>query len=85
MTQPNAEGNNQKPPWLLPAIILFVIVGIGVVGRKKEEAIENPLVDLAIITVGVFAFAAAFRYIGIKLGSPGFASFFGGPTTSTEK
>lgn len=76
----NTGRGTQRPAWLVPAIVGAVIVALVVVGRKHERAVENPLVDLAIITVGVFAFAAAFRFIGIKLGNPGFASFFGAST-----
>lgn len=68
------------PAWLVPAMIGAVIVGLVVIGRKRERAIENPLVDLAIITVGVFAFAAVFRVVGVKFGNPGFAAFFGAQT-----
>ena len=52
--------------------------GLTGAGMKKKEALENPIVDLVIITIGVFAFAAIFRVIGAQLGSPGMASFFGG-------
>jgi hypothetical protein len=52
---------------------------------KKKEALENPIVDLVVITVGVFAFAAVFRVIAAQLGSPGMATFFGGsPDTPTK-
>lgn len=78
-TDDNGRGKN-IPSWTLPALVVVVIVSLVVIGRKRERAFENPLVDLAIITVGVFAFAAVFRVIGIKLNNPGFASFFGAST-----
>lgn len=71
--------SKSRPAWLAPVIILLIIVGLAVVGKKKEEAVENPIVDLAIITVGVFAFAALFRVGASKMGAPGLATFFGAP------
>lgn len=74
------------PGWAAPAAVVAVILGIAVAGRKHERAVENPLVDLAIITVGVFAFAAIFRVVAYKLNNPGMATFFGAnasaPTTT---
>jgi hypothetical protein len=78
-TKNNGRGTN-LPSWTVPAIVVAVIVGLIAIGRKKRGVVENPLVDLVIITVGVFAFAAVFRVIGIKFGNPGFASFFGAST-----
>ena len=66
-----------KPVWLAPAAIAVIIVAVVYGGKKKDEIAENPLVDFAVLTVGVLAFAAAFRFIAVKLGSPGLASFFG--------
>lgn len=66
-----------KPPWLVPVVILVVIAGLIIVGRKKEEAVENPIVDLAVLTVGVFAVAAVARWGAVKAGAPGLAVFFG--------
>lgn len=71
------SSNNEHPPWLAPVVILVVILGLVGLSRKHDEALENPLVDLALITIGVFAFAAAFRWTAGKLGSPGMATFFG--------
>lgn len=71
-----------KPAWLAPVVVLVVIGGLVAIGNKKSEAVENPIVDLGIITVGVFAFAAVFRFLAGKLGSPGMASFFGGDTAA---
>lgn len=68
------------PAWLLPALIVVAIVALTAIGRKRERAIENPLVDLTIITVGVFAIAAVLRVVGVKLNNPGFAAFFGAQT-----
>jgi len=72
------SGKQSMPPWVAPAVVVGVVAALIIAGKKKEAAVANPLVDLAIITVGVFAFAAAFRWTGVKLGSPGLASFFGG-------
>ena len=73
------ESNKQsKPAWLAPVVVVGVVIGLVIAGRKKEEAVANPLVDIAVLTVGVFAFAAAFRWMGAQLGSPGLATFFGG-------
>ena len=71
-----------QPTWVAPVVVLAVVATLVAVGRKKAEAVENPLVDIAILTVGVFAFAAAFRFIAVKLGSPGLATFFGAPAQS---
>lgn len=82
MTHPTSDDGGttrQRPPWLAPAVILLLVVGVIALGKKRDEAIENPLVDLAVLTVGVFAFAAVFRFGAAKLGSPGLASFFGAP------
>jgi hypothetical protein len=74
-----------KPPWLAPAVVIGVVILLAAIGRKKDEAIENPIVDLMILTFGVFAFAAVFRVLFTHLGAPGAASFFsGGTTTSTS-
>ena len=70
---------NKRPAWLAPLAIVIVVLALVGFGRKKAEAVENPIVDLAVITVGVFAFAAVFRYAATSLGSPGMASFFGAP------
>lgn len=78
---PGQSETKTHPAWLAPLVIVLVVVALIGVGRKKVEAIENPVVDLAIVTVGVFAFAAVFRYLGARLGSPGLASFFGAPPT----
>lgn len=71
------------PSWAAPVAVLVAIVGLAAIGRKHERAIENPLVDLVIITVGVFAFAAVFRVAAVKLNNPGLASFFGAQTNTT--
>ena len=68
-----------KPAWLAPVIILSIVLALVLAGRKKEEAVENPLVDLAIITVAVFAFAALFRKVAAMMDAPGLATFFGAP------
>ena len=71
-----------KPAWLAPAVVVLIIVAVVYGGKKKDEVAENPLVDFAVLTVGVFAFAAAFRFTAVKLGSPGLASFFGASATT---
>lgn len=73
----------QRPAWLVPALIVVAILALVVVGKKKRGAVENPLVDLTVITVGVFAIAAVFRVVGTKLGNPGFAAFFGAQVPAT--
>ena len=81
----NPDGNEgAKPMWLAPAVIVAVVLALVVGGRKRSEVIENPLVDFAILTVGVFAFAAMFRWVGTKLGSNGLAQFFGAPASSAN-
>lgn len=77
--QPNSASGAkaQKPPWLFPVIILVAIVSVALIGRRKREAIENPLVDLVIIAVGVYAIGAVFRIGAIKFNNPGLAAFFG--------
>ncbi len=84
-TQPTQQGPAKpaKPPWLAPVVVLAVVVLLVAIGRKKDEAVENPIVDLAVITFGVFAFAAVFRVLFTHLGAPGAASFFSGGTTTS--
>jgi hypothetical protein len=67
-----------KPAWLAPVVILVLIVVLGSAHMKKKEVLENPLMDLIIITIGVFAFAAVFRVLGAQMGAPGMVAFFGG-------
>lgn len=74
---PDADGRPAKPSWLAPAVIVGIVVAIVIAGKQKKELVENPLIDFAILTVGVFAFAAAFRWGAVKLGSNGLATFFG--------
>ena len=82
---PAADGNKGvKTQWLAPAVIVAVVVALVLGGKKKSEVVENPLVDFAILTVGVFAFAAMFRFIATKLGSNGLAQFFGSPAGSSS-
>jgi Mn2+/Fe2+ NRAMP family transporter len=68
-----------KPAWFAPALIATLVVGIILLGKKDEKAVENPVIDLAIITIAVFAFAAVFRKVANMLDHPGLATFFGGP------
>ena len=77
--QSTSGAASKLPVWAAPVAILVVIVALIAAGRKNSDVVENPLVDLAILTVGVFAFAAAFRWIGTKLNAPGLATFFGQP------
>jgi hypothetical protein len=66
-------------------VIIVVIAVLAGAGMKKKEALENPIVDLVIITIGVFAFAAIFRVIGAQLGAPGMTAFFGGDVDAAQK
>jgi len=68
-----------KPAWLAPAIVLVVVLALVYAGKKKDEAVENPIVDLAIISVAVAAFWAFFRWVFSKMDAPGAVTFFGGP------
>lgn len=70
---------SSKPAWLAPALIAVVVLGIVLAARKKEEASENALVDLVIISVAVAAIWAVMRKIFIALDAPGIATFFGAP------
>lgn len=74
-----------KPAWLAPVVVIVVIGILTGAGMKKKEALENPIVDLVVITIGVFAFAAIFRVLGAQLGSPGMSSFFGGSADVASK
>lgn len=81
---PSGGSNGGKAPaWAAPVLVLIVVIGLVVVGRKHDRAVENPLVDLVIITVGVFAFAAVFRVLALKLNNPGLAAFFGAQAKTT--
>lgn len=77
-TTQQAPAKTGTPAWVAPVAIVAIVITLIAVGRKKDEAVENPLVDLAVITVGVFAYAAVFRFLLTKLGAPGGAAFFGG-------
>ena len=79
------QPNQAKPAWLAPVVIIVIIAVMAGAGMKKKEALENPIVDLVIITIGVFAFAAIFRVIGTQLGAPGMAAFFGGDVDAAQK
>ena len=83
--QTEAQPSQAKPAWLAPVVIILLIAVLGGVGMKKKEALENPIVDLVIITIGVFAFAAIFRVVGAQLGAPGMTAFFGGDVDTAAK
>jgi uncharacterized membrane protein YhhN len=74
----DAQPMQAKPAWLAPAVIIVLIVVLGSISTKKKEVLENPLMDLIIITIGVFAFAAVFRVLGAQMSAPGMVAFFGG-------
>lgn len=83
----NGNGSAQPqgaPGWVIPAVIIGVVALLVFGGRKNRDVIENPIVDFAIITIGVFAFAAAFRYLAVKGNQPGLASFFSAGTTQQQ-
>jgi uncharacterized membrane protein YhhN len=79
----DAQPMQAKPAWLAPVVILVLIVVLGSAHMKKKEVLENPLMDLIIITIGVFAFAAVFRVLGAQMGAPGMVAFFGGSPDAT--
>jgi hypothetical protein len=66
-------------------VVIVVIAVLTGAGMKKKEALENPIVDLVVITIGVFAFAAVFRVLGAQLGAPGLTAFFGGSVDAASK
>lgn len=68
-----------KPGWLAPLFVFVVIVAVLMAASKKREAAENPVVDGAVLTVIVFAFAWLFRKVFSMLDAPGAVAFFGGP------
>jgi uncharacterized membrane protein YhhN len=72
--QATAKGH---PAWLAPLVVVVVVLALFAGSRKRDEVIENPLVELMVITIGVFAMAAALGVVFAKLGSPGAAAFFG--------
>lgn len=84
--QASTQGVTQTgpPSWVGPVVVLALIVGLIAIGSKKEEAVANPLVDIAVISVGVAAFWWVFRWAALKLGMPGVATFFGAPTQAPE-
>lgn len=74
------------PGWVAPVVIVAIIAVLAVGSRKKDEVVENPVVELAILTTGVFAMGALLSVILYKLGSPGAAAFFGrGSYAPTDK
>ena len=68
-----------KPAWLAPAIVLAIVLALLMASKKKDEVVENPLVDLAIISVAVAAFWAFYRWAFSLMDAPGAVAFFGGP------
>lgn len=68
-----------KPAWLAPVLIAATVLALYLVGRKKEEATENVVVDYFIIAVAVAAIWAVMRKIANALDAPGLSTFFGGP------
>lgn len=68
-----------KPAWLAPALVIAVVVAIWAISQKRDEAAENPVVEGALLTVIVFAFAWLFRKVFGMLDAPGAVAFFGGP------
>jgi len=83
--QTSSAQQNNKPAWLAPVVVIVIIAILGGISTQKKEVLENPIVDLIIITVGVFAFAAIFRVLGAQLGAPGMTAFFGGsPDVATK-
>ncbi len=85
-TQPTQQAPSKpaKPPWLAPAIVVALIIVLALAGKKRDEVVQNPVVDFAILTFGVFAFAAVFRVAFTHLGAPGAAAFFSGGTTTSH-
>lgn len=73
------------PSWLAPVVVVLLIVALFAGSRKKDEVVENPLVELGVLTVAVFAFAAVFRFVAVKMGAPGLAAFFGSNYTRAEQ
>lgn len=67
-------------PHMLILGLIIIVALILTFGRKHEEVWDNALVDLVVVTVGVFAIAAVGRYAGSKAGVPGLSAFFGGKT-----
>lgn len=65
------------PPWLAPVLIIALVLAVILGAQKRKEVAENPIVDLLILTVGVFAFAHVGRWAGARIGAPGLSSFFG--------
>lgn len=80
----DAGANQGAPAWLLPGAVIALIVLIVWGARKNRDVVENPLVDFAILTIGVFAFAAAFRWLAVKGNQPGLASFFSAGNTTQQ-
>jgi hypothetical protein len=79
-----SQPDRGKPAWLAPVVVAAVILILVIAGSKKDEAVENPIVDLSIMTVAVFAFAAIFRFLFSKMGAPGAVAFFGGPVADSD-
>jgi len=68
-----------KPAWLAPALIAATVLALYLIGRKKEEATENVVVDMFVIAVAVAAIWAVMRKIAAALDAPGLGTFFGAP------
>ena len=75
---PAALRGRGRPPGAVPAVVVILVGVVILAGRKNKDVVENPLVDFAVMTVGVFAFAAVFRFAAVKADAPGLARFFGG-------
>ena len=74
-----AQEVSVKPAWLAPVFVIAVVIAIYAMAQKKNEAANNPVVEGALLTVIVFAFAWLFRKVFHMLDAPGAVAFFGGP------
>lgn len=68
-----------KPAWLAPVLIAATVLALYLIGKKKEAAHENVVVDYVVIAVAVAAVWAVMRKIAAALDAPGLGTFFGAP------
>lgn len=88
--QQNQPSGNTKPPspgttqhHMTIFIAVLAIIFIIIAKRKGPEGLDNPLIDLIIVTFGVFALSKIFYNVAGRLGSPGAQAFFSTNQTST--
>lgn len=79
-TQPASDTKSGGlPPWVAPMVVILLIVALVFGASKRKEVAQNPLVDILLLTIGVFATAHILRFGFAKLNAPGAVKFLSAP------